>query len=137
MDGCCKADPKVLAFYAACEEDASQRLHATTWTDDSTIESMRQAANSRSASSRPKAPVDGGVETSQTSGGKNSGNLQSFSSVDSPASPPPRAVGGIGGARHSPTREFNGNPDGPKKVDGSPDMRYAANFDPKFSPGRK
>ncbi len=47
-DGLCRADAKVVAFYAACERGATHALHNTLWTDDSTIAGIRLAAMSNS-----------------------------------------------------------------------------------------
>ena len=94
-DGCCRADPRVLAFYAACEQGSAQAPLIAEWTDAATIADMRHHAISRS--SLPPAPA-----------------LQAASS--------PRAD----------ARVFNGNPNGPKNKDGSPNMRFKANFDPSW-----
>jgi hypothetical protein len=40
----CRADARVVAFYAACEQHA---LHTSLWTGDSTIAGIRLAAMSR------------------------------------------------------------------------------------------
>ena len=46
-DGLCRADARVVAFYASCEHGAAHALHTSLWTDDSTIAGIRLAAMSR------------------------------------------------------------------------------------------
>jgi hypothetical protein len=46
-DGLCRADARVVAFYAACEQGAAHALHTSLWIDDSTIAGIRLAAMSR------------------------------------------------------------------------------------------
>lgn len=117
--GCCKADPRVLAFYSDCEQGSAQQPRTTTWTDDATMEQIRRLAHHQPAEKPPRASAFVAPPPRRSTG-----------------SSPPRVFNGNMSAppRVSPPRVFNGNMNGPKKLDGSPDMRFAANFDPRLSP---
>ncbi len=150
-DGCCKADPKVLAFYAACEAGAQRPEDATMWTDSATIAAVRRAAMSKNPASSTSAAAASPAPAPSGKDGifKPSGRDPEPSPKDGIFKPSGGAVAksassAFSAANQSPTsrdlspeRVYNGNPDGPKRKDGSPDMRYALNYDPKHSPSGK
>lgn len=135
IDGCCKADPRVLAFYSDCEQGSAQQPRAATWTDDATIQEMRRLANQKPSESERFARVSAFVAPPPRRSTGTSAPPTVFTG-SSRTSSPPRVFNGKMSPppRISPPRVFNGNMNGPRKLDGSPDMRFAANFDPRLSP---
>jgi len=115
-DGCCRADARVVAFYAACEQGADLQPHVTEWADDATIAGMRHDAMSLSTKDPSKVAAASAATAAASSPAP--GHRSASSS-------PPAGAG---------ARVFNGNPNGPRNKDGSPNMRFKANYDPTLSP---